>query len=101
MEEIEKWNTITSSIITDENGYDEFPSFNEEAYSEWVVIHLKDSDETLIARFNLECISSDGHYLDTEGWETPSGKTYSLDKVDRWRNLNDKEQADGSNREEL
>lgn len=75
----------------------ELPTVNEEAYSDRVLIQLKATrfevtisegfgvfHITKIASYDENAISSDGRYMDTEGWVLDDGRTLSMDEVIAW-----------------
>ena len=73
------------------------PEVDDEACSKSVLISLReviwDIDEsqevhiTKIAYYDKYAISSDGIYMDTEGWVLKDGSTFSMDEVLAWMPL--------------
>ena len=74
------------------------PMLDEEACSDDVLIQLKDTKFSIsegacsihitkIARYDENAISSDGRYMDTEGWILDNGYTLSMDEVIAWMPL--------------
>ena len=74
------------------------PMLNEEAYSDDVLVQLKDTKFSIsegacsvhitkIAVYDENAISSDGSYMDTEGWILDNGKILSMDEVIAWMPL--------------
>ena len=74
------------------------PEVDEEACSNSVLISLRKTVSlwdnecqtvyiTKIAYYDENAISSDGRYMDTEGWVLENGNTLSMDKVIAWMPL--------------
>ena len=73
------------------------PETNEEAYSDDVLLSLKETDWdvdkyqmvhiTTIGNYNEAALSSDGRYMDTEGWVIKSGTRLPFSDVIAWMPL--------------